>query len=181
MSGAFWNVSRPGGMGAALAGLTLLLVGSLWAAPKKPPSSLHKLSAIVRFSHSHERIAGCQPRVDGHACVEQRVPAAAGVDFTLTPEPEQLVSEPSAQRQPVNVSLPKRPGSSTLEVRVESGNWILSWADQRTPFHVEAQRDFSAQLTTLSGACVEEQAQCLRHDDVTSRKITMPSELLGAR
>ena len=73
---------RPTSIGAALASLTpVLLVGSLYAAPKKPPSSLRKLGAVVRFSHLHERIASCKSRlVDGQrVCVEQaRVPRRSG-------------------------------------------------------------------------------------------------------
>jgi hypothetical protein len=176
---------RPTSIGAALVGLTpVLLVGSLYAAPKKPPSSLQKLGAVVRFSHLHERIASCKSRVvDGErVCVEQaRVPAAAGIDLMLTPEPGQLVSQPKAQREPVEVSLPNHQGTSALELRVESGNWLLSWADQHAPFYVDLQRNFSIELSTLSGACVEEQGQCSRHDEVISRTVTIPPEHLGAR
>jgi hypothetical protein len=185
MKGESHNRWRPSSISAAVSGSTLLLlVGSLYAAPKKPPSSLQKPGAVVRFSHVHERVSSCKFRVhEGErVCVEQaRVPAAAGIDFTLNPEPGTLVSEPSAQREPLNVSLPNRPGTSAQEVPVESGNWTLSWDDQRTLFHVDLQRNFSVQLSTLSGACMEEQGQCARHDDVTSRKVAIPLEQLAGR
>jgi hypothetical protein len=185
MKGESHNRWRSSSISAAVSGSTLLLlVGSLYAAPKKPPSSLQKLGAVVRFSHLHERISSCKFRaVDGErVCVERaRVAAGAGIDFKLSPEPGTLVSEPSAQREPVNVSIPDHQGTSAQEVRVESGNWTLSWADQHALFHVDLQRNFSVQLSTLSGACVEEQGQCARHDEVTSRKVVIPPEQLAGR
>jgi hypothetical protein len=185
MNGGSRNAWRPSFVSATLSSATLLLlVCSLYAAPRKPPSSLQKPGAIVRFSHLHERIAGCKfHAVNGErVCAEQtRVPAAAGIDFTLTPQPAQLVSEPSAPRNPVNVSLPNRQGTGTLELRVESGNWLLSWADQHTPFNVDPQRNFSVRLSTLSGACVEEGELCSLRDDVTARTVTIPPERQGTR
>jgi hypothetical protein len=167
---------------AALAGILLLLtVSSLIAAPRRPPSSLHRAGAVVRFTHSAERVVGCKMQAASTACAEQRVPGSAGADFVLTPAADQLVSEPEAARQPVNVSLPTQPATSTLETRVESGNWSLSWADQHVTLHVDAQRDFSVRLKTIAGACVAEQDQCRRHDDVVSRSVLVPPEFLGAR
>jgi hypothetical protein len=136
---------------AALPALTLLLTaGSLLAAPKQPPSSLQRAGAVVRFSHTHERVASCRLQANALTCTTHTVPAAAGIDFMLSPEAGQLVSEPTAQREPVAVSLPSRQGATSLEVRVEAGNWALSWADQRVAFHVDAQRDFAAHLKTTS-------------------------------
>jgi hypothetical protein len=107
-------------------------------------------------------------------------PAAAGIDFTLTPAPDELVSKPELKRGLVNVSLPDRRGTTNLDIRVETGNWTLSWADQHAAFQVEAQRDFSIRLETTSGACVFEEGQCRRQDDVVARKIVIPPDLRGA-
>lgn len=172
---------RHGGLKAALAALTLTLTaGSSLAAPKQPPSSLQRPGAIVRFSHTHQRVASCRLQANALACTTRTVPAAAGIDFILTPEPGQLVSEPTAQRETVAVSLPSRQGATNLEIRVESGNWALSWADQHIAFHVDTQRDFAVQLKTTSGACVFEEGQCRRHDEIVARNVVIPPELLGA-
>ncbi|HEX3851927.1 MAG TPA: hypothetical protein VHW01_13230 [Polyangiaceae bacterium] len=166
---------------AALAGITLVLTtGSLLAAPKQPPSSLQRSGAVVRFSHTHERVASCRLQVSALACTTRTVPAAAGVDFTLSPKPGKLVSEPTPPREPITVSLPSRQGASNLEVRVQTGNWALSWADQRIAFHVDAQRDFAAQLKTTSGACIFEEGQCRKHDEIVTRTFMIPPESLGA-
>ncbi|HEY1535248.1 MAG TPA: hypothetical protein VGF76_14575 [Polyangiaceae bacterium] len=98
----------------------------------------------------------------------------------MKPEPGQLISEPTPQREPVTVSLPSRQGASSAEVRVETGNWTLSWADQHVAFHVDVQRDFAVQLKTTSGACVFEEGQCRRHDEIVTRNVVIPPDLLGA-
>jgi hypothetical protein len=172
---------RHGGLKVALAAHTLMLTaGSLLAAPKQPPSSLQRPGAVVRFSHAHQRVANCRLQANARACTTHAVPAAAGIDFTLTPEPGQLVSEPTAQRETVAVSLPSRQAATSLELRVEGGNWALSWADQHVAFHVDTQRAFAVQLKTTSGACAFEDGQCRRHDEVVARNVVIPRELLGA-
>jgi hypothetical protein len=172
---------RHGGIKASLATLTLMFIAvSLLAAPKQPPSSFQRPGAVVRFSHAHERVANCRLQTNALACTTRTGPAAAGINFTLTPKPGQLVSKPTTEREPVAVSLPSRQGATSLELRVESGNWALSWADQRVAFHVDTERDFAAQLKTTSGACVFEDGQCRRHDEVVTRNVVIPPEVLGA-
>jgi hypothetical protein len=160
--------------------LTLVLaLGSLAAAPKKAPSSLDKPGATVRFTHSHERVASCKLSSDGHACLEQRVPAMAGAQVALAPAPSDLISQSEPKRETMNIALPSRQGSSTLPVRMESGNWALSWADQHVLLYVDPQRDFDVRLMSVSGACTAEKGQCRRRDDSISRKVVVPPQFLG--
>lgn len=157
-----------------------LFTVSLAAAPRRPPSSLQTLSAVIHFRHSHERVASCSFQPDTLTCNPRTVAAPAAIDFSLTPAPDQLVSKPGLQRQPLNISLPTGRGTVSLEVRVETGNWTLSWADQRAVFHVVARRDFGVQLGTTSGACIFEAGQCRRHDELVTRSVLIPTELRGA-
>jgi hypothetical protein len=164
----------------ALPLLTLMLtVGSLAAAPKKSPSSLDKPGATVRFTHTRERVASCKPASDGHSCVEQRVPAMAAAEVALIPEPSELVSQPEPERKAMIIALPNQQGSSAREVRMESGNWALSWAEQHLLLYVDPERDFDVHLKTVSGACLPEKGQCRRRDAAISRRVIVPSQFLG--
>jgi hypothetical protein len=164
----------------AFVGLALTLgVSSLVAAAKAPPSSLQKPGAVLRFSHSHERVLSCKFQPSTKACVERRGPAAAGVTLSLSPMEGRLVSQPHHERAAATISLPNREGQSAQDVRVESGAWSLSWLDQRLTFRVEPQRSFGVQLKTISGACVVEGGLCARHDDAVVRSVAVPAAFLG--
>lgn len=154
-------------------------IGAITAAVKKPPSSLQNAGAVLRFTHLHERVVSCKNVPGGAACAERRVRARSGTTLTLSPIPNRLVSEPEHGRTPLAVSLPDGQGQSSREEHVERGAWRLSWADQEVAFQVESQRNFNVQLRTTSGACVLEQGECRRHDELIARNVVIPPEFLG--
>ena len=163
-----------------LVGLALTLgANSFVAAAKTPPSSLQIPGAVLRFSHSHERVLSCKFQPSTKTCVERRGPAAAGATLSLSPVEGRLVSQPHHERAPAAISLPNREGQSAQEVRVESGAWSLSWMDQRLALRVEPQRNFGVQLRTTSGACVVEGGHCTRHDEAVVRTVAVPAAFLG--
>ena len=162
-------------------GLALTLgVSSLVAAAKAPPSSLQNPGAVLRFSHSHERVLSCKFQPPTKTCAERRGPAAAGVTLSLSPVEGRLISQPHHERVSATISLPNREGQSAQEVRVESGAWSLSWLDQQLTFRVEPERNFGVQLKTISGACIKEGGLCVRHDDAVARNIVVPAAFLGS-
>jgi hypothetical protein len=164
----------------SIAGLSLnLIAASSPVVPRKSPSSLQKPGVVVHFSHAHQRVASCKLQAATLTCSAHKVAVAADAELTLTPTAGELVSKPGPLRQPISVSLPSRPGVSNLDVRVETGDWTLAWADQQAAFHVEAQHDFSVQLQTTSGSCIFEAGQCRRHDEPVARKVVIPPELQG--
>ena len=164
-------------------GLALTLgANSLVAAAKtkNSPSSLQIPGAVLRFSHSHERVLSCKFQSSTKTCVERRGPGAAGATLSLSPVEGRLVSQPHHERAPATISLPNREGQSAQEVSVESGAWSLSWLDQRLALRVEPQRNFGVQLRTTSGACVVEGGHCTRHDEAVVRTVAVPAAFLGS-
>jgi len=160
-------------------GLTLG-VSSLVAAAKAPPSSLQNPGAVLRFSHSHERVLSCKFQPPTKTCAERRGPAAAGVTLSLSPVEGRLISQPHHERVSATISLPNREGQSAQEVRVESGAWSLSWLDQQLTFRVEPERNFGVQLKTISGTCVVDGGLCVRHDEAIVRNVAVPAAFLGS-
>jgi hypothetical protein len=165
---------------SAVVGFVLTLgVSSLVASAKGPPSSFQNPGAMIRFSHSHERVLSCKFQASTKTCAERRVPAPAGVTLSLSPVEARLVSQPERERAPMTISLPNREAQSVQEVLVESGAWSLSWLDQQLTFRVEPRRNFAVQLKTLTGACVLEGSACVRHDEAVVRHVAVPAAFLG--
>jgi len=153
-----------------------LTAGVLPAQKKTPPSSLQRSGAVVRFFHRHERVAECKMQLGSDGCVEQRVPARAGAEITLTPIESNLVARPEPSRSAAHLSLSDEQGSSAGELRLSSGDWGLSWADRQAEVRVTDGRDFQVQMSTVSGSCALVHGRCERNPEVVRRKVTIPGE-----
>ena len=157
-------------------------VHSAFAQPRqKPPSSLHKPSALIRVVHMHERVAGCQRTHDGKACKEQRVASTATTEVAFQPVSNQLISAPQTTRHAITLKLTGASGSAKAELRLEPGNWLLLWEDQRAVIRVDEQRDFSIALSSISGTCISEKESCKKMDGPVRRTLRVPAEFLAGQ
>jgi hypothetical protein len=148
-------------------------------AQRLPPTSLEKKTVLLRFSHTHERVARCVADAQSATCSEKRVKAAAATQLTLTPQPSKLVSEPTETRTPVTIVLPARgDGSdSSGEARLNGGHWQLRWADQTAELRLAEGGSAAIHLATTSGRCVLTASGCERDGDFMRRVVTVPAEL----
>ena len=145
---------------------------------QKPPSSLHKPSALVRVVHTHDRVASCRPAPDGTACREHRVTAMATTDVAFQPVASQLISVPEASRHATNLKLSGASGSAKGELRLEPGDWALIWEDQRSVIRVSEQLEFSIRLSSVSGVCILVDKTCQKSDGPVRRVVSIPAEFL---
>ncbi len=164
-------------MARLLTGLSLLAIGGVAFAQKLPPSSLRKKTALVHFSHAHERVVRCVSQSKTPVCAEKRVKASASAQITLTPLPSALVTEPTETRAPISLVLPDASGTSSVDSQLEVGRWRLSWADQIAELRVANERTATVRLITASGRCVQTASGCERDDSFTQRQVLLPAEL----
>lgn len=143
---------------------------------QKKPTSLEKPGAVVHFRHTHERVARCGVPAGVGACQEVRVKASAGTALSLRPVADPLVTQPTPERSPVQVSIPNSVGTGSAEVRLEEGTWELAWADERAAFRVQSGQEFPVLLTTISGRCSRAAAACTVHNDGTRRSVSIRPE-----